>query len=395
MFRSSTVVFGQRSPIAVWLSMGGASCTASSSSLHRGPGLGRTTCGASTTSARYEQKRYFSAGQPDFYRTLGVKNDATHDEVKAAYKKLALEFHPDRNKAEGAEDKFKQISEAYSVIGNKSKRKDYDSARSFGTAGFASSQNYRNSTAGTSYSSGGSGTGYTSSGGPNYGSGFGQTFTGSPFTQHAPPGGQQVRYERMSTDEANRLFRDLFGGQQVDQIFRDFEQHSHHRRTMGGGFQPRMQDFPAGQHSAFRPSFREDASKVYTDEFGNRTEERTFTSTNGTKYTVRNTSSAQEGASSNHTAEEFFRNAAGHRTSQDGRAQFGTSSFQFKSPNRDFGQFFNVRTHGRHPLVAIAIIIGWSVVITTVFFGVLNFAVSHPIFIAALFMLYFARKGRF
>ncbi|CUG94092.1 DNA-J chaperone, putative [Bodo saltans] len=346
---------------------------------------------SSSSSARFEQKRFFSGPQTDYYRVLGVKNDSSHDEIKAAYKKLALEFHPDRNTAAGAEDKFKQISEAYSVVGNKSKRKDYDSARAFGTPGFGSSQSSYNQGSSSSSSSS-----QTYGAGPNYGPGFGQTYSKSnPFTQHTgQQHHQQVRYEKMSTDEANKLFRDLFGGIQVDQIFREFEQSTNHRRSMQAPFQQRMRDFPAGQQ-AFRPFFREDSSKVFTDEFGNRTEERSFTSANGTRYTVRNTASTQDGASSNQTSDEFYRNAANQRKSQDGRASFGTASFNVKPPSRDFGSFFGAQTHGRHPMVGVAIIIGWSIVITTVVFGVFNFALAHPIFVGALMCLYFARRGRF
>jgi curved DNA-binding protein CbpA len=389
MFRSSSVVFGAKSQIAVWLTMG----SVHSDGCTRRPMFHRFNASSTgSSSAQFEQKRFFGAQQTDYYRVLGVKHDSSHDEIKAAYKKMALEFHPDRNTAAGAEDKFKQISEAYSVVGNKAKRKDYDAARTYGNPGFGSSQGYSSQSTSSSSSSQ-----YAS--GPNYGSGFGQTYSkGNPFTQHMGQQQQQqqqnVRYEKMSTDEANRLFRELFGGIQVDQIFREFEQTSNHRRSMQAPFQQRMNDFPAGKQ-AFRPFFREDASKVYTDEFGNRTEERSFTAANGTKYTVRNTSSAQEGASTNQTSDDFYRNAANQRQSQDGRTTFGTASVKVKTPSRDFGNFFGAQMHGRHPLVGIAIIVGWSIVITTVVFGVFNFALSHPIFVGGLVLLYLARRGRF
>ena len=47
---------------------------------------------------------------------LGVKREASKDEIKDAYRKLAMQFHPDRNKDPGAEEKFKEISEAYAVL---------------------------------------------------------------------------------------------------------------------------------------------------------------------------------------------------------------------------------------------------------------------------------------
>ncbi|MDB5970940.1 MAG: hypothetical protein JWQ90_3390 [Hydrocarboniphaga sp.] len=62
----------------------------------------------------------------DYYKTLGVARSATPDEIKKAFRKLAREFHPDRNKAKGAEDRFKQINEANEVLSDPEKRKAYD-----------------------------------------------------------------------------------------------------------------------------------------------------------------------------------------------------------------------------------------------------------------------------
>ncbi len=63
----------------------------------------------------------------DYYKTLGVEKGSTADEIKKAYRKLALKFHPDRNKGDKkAEEKFKEISEAYAVLSEDDKRKQYD-----------------------------------------------------------------------------------------------------------------------------------------------------------------------------------------------------------------------------------------------------------------------------
>lgn len=62
----------------------------------------------------------------DFYRILGVSKTATDDEIKKAYRKLALKFHPDKNKSKDAEEKFKEVAEAYEILSDKKKRDIYD-----------------------------------------------------------------------------------------------------------------------------------------------------------------------------------------------------------------------------------------------------------------------------
>lgn len=62
----------------------------------------------------------------DYYKILGVPKTAKDDEIKKAYRKLALKWHPDKNKSAGAEEKFKEISEAYDVLSNKEKREIFD-----------------------------------------------------------------------------------------------------------------------------------------------------------------------------------------------------------------------------------------------------------------------------
>jgi len=66
------------------------------------------------------------AGKRDYYEVLGVPKTANKDEIKDAYRKLALQYHPDRNKSPGAEEKFKEISEAYAVLSDDDKRQQYD-----------------------------------------------------------------------------------------------------------------------------------------------------------------------------------------------------------------------------------------------------------------------------
>ena len=62
----------------------------------------------------------------DYYKTLGVSRSASADEIKKAYRRLAREFHPDKNKAKNAEEKFKEANEANEVLSDPEKRKAYD-----------------------------------------------------------------------------------------------------------------------------------------------------------------------------------------------------------------------------------------------------------------------------
>ena len=124
----------------------------------------------------------------DFYKVLGVSKDSTDAEITKAYRKLARKYHPDLNKTKEAEEKFKDISEAYDVLSNKENRQKYDAIRQFGMGGarFA----------------GGSGQGGFDAGA--FSDIFGSMFGGGAG---APGGGSRIRFQ---TNGGGANFNDIF-----------------------------------------------------------------------------------------------------------------------------------------------------------------------------------------
>ena len=71
---------------------------------------------------------------PDFYKVLGLTKRATAADIRKAYKKKALETHPDKNPGRNTEDAFKAVGEAYATLSDEARRKDYDAALAGGGA---------------------------------------------------------------------------------------------------------------------------------------------------------------------------------------------------------------------------------------------------------------------
>ena len=114
----------------------------------------------------------------DYYKVLGVSEEASQSEIKKAYRKLALKYHPDKNQGDKkAEDKFKEISEAYYALGDEKRRKEYDNLRRMGayTGNFSSNQGFDFSDF-SSHVRGGEG-GFSS--GSVFGDIFGDLFSGA------------------------------------------------------------------------------------------------------------------------------------------------------------------------------------------------------------------------
>jgi molecular chaperone DnaJ len=111
----------------------------------------------------------------DYYDVLGVNKNASEDEIKKAYRKMAMKYHPDKNQGDkAAEEKFKEAAEAYDVLGNANKKQKYDQ---FGHAGFSAG--------------GGGGHGYFSSMDDIF-SAFGDIFGGGGFGGGSGRGGRRV-----------------------------------------------------------------------------------------------------------------------------------------------------------------------------------------------------------
>ncbi len=125
----------------------------------------------------------------DYYQILGVSKSATQQEIKSAYRRLALQYHPDRNKTKEGEAKFKEVTKAYEVLSDEEKRRTYDQ---FGSAAFEQ---------------GGMGGGNPFAGGNPF---TGQGGQYGPFTYSYSTGGDG---EFGGFSDPFEIFEQFFGGQ--------------------------------------------------------------------------------------------------------------------------------------------------------------------------------------
>jgi len=132
----------------------------------------------------------------DYYQLLGVSKSATSDEIKRAYRKQALQHHPDRNKSKDAADKFKEVNRAYEVLSDSQKRQAYDQ---YGKAAFEQ---------------GGPG-GAQGAGGPFGGGtgGQGSASRNGPFTYTYSSGGDGgAGFDSGGFTDPFEIFEQFFGG---------------------------------------------------------------------------------------------------------------------------------------------------------------------------------------
>jgi len=136
--------------------------------------------------------------EKDYYKTLGVAKTAKPAEIKTAYRKLARKYHPDANKGDSsAEERFKEISEAYSVLSDEKRRKEYDEARSMFPGGFRVPTGNRTGTGGFGFDLGDIFSGAGDAGG-RLGDLFGGVFGGGgsrTTAQNRPRRGADVETE--------------------------------------------------------------------------------------------------------------------------------------------------------------------------------------------------------
>jgi len=137
--------------------------------------------------------------ETDYYKILGVNKTASDNEIKKAYRKLAMKYHPDHTKGDkGDEEKFKKISEAYAVLSDKEKRKQYDT---FGSAGFQQRYSQEDIFKGSDFESilselfGGSGRFGDGGRGMRFSFGGGSPFGGYQRNQQVHTKGSDLEYE--------------------------------------------------------------------------------------------------------------------------------------------------------------------------------------------------------
>lgn len=175
----------------------------------------------------------------DFYKVLGVSKDADEDTITKAYRKLARKYHPDLNKTKEAEEKFKDVSEAYDVLKDKQMRARYDAIRQFGAGG-------------ARFAGGAGAGGFDASGFSDI---FSSMFGGSPMG-----GGSRVRFSTSGAGPDMGNIFSMFGGgagsSQAGFGGADYEQYAQSAQSATQNVPERGEDITTSIKLTFKQAFK-------------------------------------------------------------------------------------------------------------------------------------------
>ena len=205
----------------------------------------------------------------DYYEVLGINKTATEAEIKSAYRKAALKYHPDRNKEKDAEAKFKEINEAYQVLSDKQKRQTYDQ---FGHSAFDPSSGMGGGAGPFSgfdfscFSSGGQGFSWSSTGGGNA-AGFDFSDPFEIFEQFFGGGFARQRRERYGL---HLSFMEAIDGCEKEITLKDGKKKKVKVPAgVNDGTRIRFDDFDVSLDVGSHDRFKRDQYDIYVDEIIN------------------------------------------------------------------------------------------------------------------------------
>lgn len=201
----------------------------------------------------------------DYYEVLGVSRNATLDEIKAAYRKQALKWHPDRNKSPEATEKFKQINQAFEILSDPQKRKIYDQ---YGEAAFRTGASTSNYSTGGQYYQQGPFRVYTNFGGDF--SGFDFDFEGfsDPFDIFEQFFGFQSPFssrkrKRRDIYEITLTFEEAISGVKKDIVVKGEKKSIKIPAGVDEGTKIRFSDFDLLVHVKPHPYFKREGQDIY------------------------------------------------------------------------------------------------------------------------------------
>src|SRR3989338_4895092 len=205
----------------------------------------------------------------DYYELLGVSKNASDQEIKAAYRRQALKWHPDRNKDSEATEKFKEINKAFEVLGNPKKKEMYDQygASVFersggGYPGASQSQAYRQGPFTYTYSSSGEGNPFE---GVDFG-GFSDTFEiFEQFFGFQSPFGRGRNQARRSIYEMELTFEEAVNGIEKETVIKGERRKIKIPAGVDNGTHIRFNDFDIRVRVRPHPYFKREGQDVYLE----------------------------------------------------------------------------------------------------------------------------------